>query len=312
MAMGIERLKALHNFTLPSELRWGNRQFLRCMKINSNGQISPLRRFTTTNSYSSDQHQQNNYVQQPRTTRDRERRREKESSAEFLHGSHKVGPSPPPASDGCRRFGDDDDGIAAMREKVMFDLQTATDKMKDAIFKDGLEEGQVSGPQLLRTPSAAAAVEGEICRPWNLRTRRAACKTPLSGLVLCRNGGATVVGAENDSAGGKGLRVDIPKSNLVSSQMRAGSAAVADNSTRLRSADNCSAACGEKRERAKFSVSLCKRDIEEDFLAIVGHRLPRRPKKRAKIIQRQLDTLFPGVWLIEVTPDMYKVPEAAP
>ncbi|KAL0396771.1 UNVERIFIED_CONTAM: hypothetical protein Scaly_0125500 [Sesamum calycinum] len=304
MAMGTERSKPLHNFTLPCELRWGNQRFLRCMKVNSNGQISPLRRFTTSNSYSSDQHQHNNYVQQPRTTRDRERRREKESSSEFLHGSHKVGPTPPPASDGGRRFGDDDDGIAR-REKVMFDLQTAADKMKDAIFKDGLEEGQASGSQLLPTPSAAAAVEGEICRPWNLRTRRAACKTPLSG-------GATAAGAENDSAGGKGLRVDILKSNPVSSQMRAGSAAVADNSTRLRSASNCSAASGEKRERAKFSVALSKGDIEEDFLAIVGHRPPRRPKKRAKIIQRQLDTLFPGLWLTEVTPDMYKVPEAAP
>ncbi|KAL0430155.1 UNVERIFIED_CONTAM: hypothetical protein Sradi_0641500 [Sesamum radiatum] len=309
---GDRKIEGAPQFHLAVRAPLGNQRFLRCMKVNSNGRISPLRRFTASNSYSSDQHQHNNYVQEPRTTRDRERRREKESSSKFLHGSHKVGPTPPPASDGGRRFGDDDDGIAAMREKVMFDLQTAADKMKDAIFKDGLEEGQVSGSELLPTPSAAAAVEGEVCRPWNLRTRRAACKTPLSGLILCRNGGATAAGAENDSAGGKGLRVDIPKSNSVSSQMRAGSAAVADNSTRLRSAGNCSTASGEKRERAKFSVALSKRDIEEDFLAIVGHRPPRRPKKRAKIIQRQLDTLFPGLWLTEVTPDMYKVPEAAP
>nr|GLL31245.1 uncharacterized protein LOC109156702 [Ipomoea trifida] len=40
-----------------------------------------------------------------------------------------------------RKFGSDvDNGIAAVREKLMFDLQKAADKMKDAIFREGLED----------------------------------------------------------------------------------------------------------------------------------------------------------------------------
>ncbi|KAL0326984.1 UNVERIFIED_CONTAM: hypothetical protein Sangu_1776400 [Sesamum angustifolium] len=263
MAMGTERSKALHNFTMPCGLRWGNQRFLRCMKVNSNGQISPLQRFTTNNSGSSDHHHQHQHpIQQRRTTRDRDRERDKDSSPEFVHGSPKVGPTPPPASDGGRRFSDDDDdddGIAAMREKVMFDLQTAADKMKDAIFKDGLEEGKVSVSQQLLPqppPPPPPPAEGETYRPWNLRTRRAAC-------------------------GSKILRLDVPRPNSA--------AVTAYKPPMHRSEGSGMAASGEKRERAKFSVPLSKRDIEEDFFAMVGHRPPRRPKKRAKIVQKQLD-----------------------
>ncbi|KAI3453044.1 hypothetical protein Pfo_009707 [Paulownia fortunei] len=315
MAMGTERSKALHNFTMPGDLRWGNQRFLRCMKVNSNGQISPLHRFDTNSSGSSDHH--HHPTQQRRTTRDRDREKDKDSSSEFVHGSPKVGPTPPPAPDAGRRFSDDDDdGIAAMRQKVMFDLQTAADKMKDAFFKDGLEEGEVSiSPPLLPQPPPPpepASAEGETYRPWNLRTRRAACKMPVSGFVSGRNGGATTAGGGKDGGVGKGLRVDAPRPNSGFSQMRVAATAIAHKSPMHRSDGNGMAASGEKKERPKFSVPLSKRDIEEDFFAMVGHRPPRRPKKRAKIVQKQLDTLFPGLWLTEVTPDMYKVPEAAP
>ncbi|KAL8531714.1 hypothetical protein ACS0TY_008346 [Phlomoides rotata] len=306
MAMGTERSKALHNFTMPCGLRWGNQRFLRCMKVNSDGQISPLHRFNTNSSGSSDQqHHHHHPIQQRRTTRDRDRGRERDndSSFEFGHGSTRVGPTPPP---GARRFSDDDDdGIAATRQKVMFDLQTAADKMKDAIFKEGLDEREVSiSPSVLPPPPppppppAAASLDGDAHCPWNLRTRRAACKTPVSGL------------AGSDGAGGKGLRVDSPRPNSGFSQMRPG--ATSQKSPIHKSDGNGAAASGEKKERAKFSVSLSKNEIEEDFYAMVGHRPPRRPKKRARIVQKQLDTLFPGLWLTEVTPDMYKVVETAP
>lgn len=205
-----------------------------------------------------------------------------------------MGPTPlPPASDGGRKFsGNDDDGIAATREKVMFDLQTAADKMKVAIFKDGLEEGEVSiSPPLLPQPPpppAAASAEGETNCPWNLRTRRAACKMPVSGFVSCRNGGATTAGGGNDGGGGKGLRVDAPRPNSGFPQMR-GAASPSHKSPMHRSDGNGMAASGETKERTKFSVPLSKSDIEEDFFAMVGHRPPRRPKKRARIVQKQLD-----------------------
>ncbi|KAG8382877.1 hypothetical protein BUALT_Bualt05G0125000 [Buddleja alternifolia] len=265
MATGTERSKALHNFTMPCGLRWGNQRFLRCMKVNSDGQISPLRRFTDNNSDSSDHHRQ-----QQRTAGEKV----KDLSGEFVHGSPKVGPT------GRRRFyddDDDDDGIAAMREKVMFDLQTAADKMKNAIFKDG----HVSiSPQ---PPPAAASAEGETNRPWNLRTRRAPSKTPVS--VLFSGGG------------GKGLRVDVgrPNSGFAQTKVAAAAAAAAAMSNKLpiqRSGGGGAAASGVKRERAKFSVPLSKKEIEEDFMAMVGHRPPRRPKKRARTIQKQIDVMW--------------------
>lgn len=67
----------------------------------------------------------------------------------------------------------------------------------------------------------------------------------------------------------------------------------------------------DKDEKLKFSVSLLKTEIEEDFSIIIGKRPPRRPKKRPRIVQKKLNTIFPGLWLSEqVTIDSYNVPEA--
>ncbi|ONK81722.1 uncharacterized protein A4U43_C01F32220 [Asparagus officinalis] len=60
-------------------------------------------------------------------------------------------------------------------------------------------------------------------------------------------------------------------------------------------------------ERCKFSVALKREEIEEDFVKMKGSKPPRRPKKRAKYVQRQLDSLFPGLWLSEITADLYKI-----
>lgn len=62
-----------------------------------------------------------------------------------------------------------------------------------------------------------------------------------------------------------------------------------------------------KRERCEFSVALRKEEIEDDFLKMKGMKPPRRPKKRAKYIQRQLDSVFPGLGLSEITPELYKI-----
>lgn len=108
----------------------------------------------------------------------------------------------------------------------MTDLRVAADKMKILVL-GGTEE-----------QSAATA------RPWNLRTRRAACKAPPS-----------------------------PKEEKEKSE-NSGSAA-----SKMK----------EKRERPKFSVSLLREEIEEDFAAMVGTRPPRRPKKRPRYVQKELD-----------------------
>nr|KYP69713.1 hypothetical protein KK1_008914 [Cajanus cajan] len=101
--------------------------------------------------------------------------------------------------------------------------------------------------------------------PWNLRTRRAACKAPPHD--------------EDRRFSEMGCSPSPVKKVVVGN------------------------------ERVKFSVSLSKEEVEQDFWALVGTRPPRRPRKRPRIVQRQLNTLFPGLWLAEVTAESYKVAE---
>ncbi|KAF0920877.1 hypothetical protein E2562_037555 [Oryza meyeriana var. granulata] len=58
-----------------------------------------------------------------------------------------------------------------------------------------------------------------------------------------------------------------------------------------------------------FSIVLSKEEIAQDFKAIRGTRPPRRPKKRPRTVQRQLDLLYPGLCLADVTPETYKIEE---
>ncbi|CAM0882166.1 unnamed protein product [Alopecurus aequalis] len=61
--------------------------------------------------------------------------------------------------------------------------------------------------------------------------------------------------------------------------------------------------------RAPFAVALEAEEIEEDVYALTGARPRRRPRKRSRVVQRQLDSLFPGLWLTEITADAYRVPD---
>ncbi|XP_051119408.1 uncharacterized protein LOC127243439 isoform X1 [Andrographis paniculata] len=59
----------------------------------------------------------------------------------------------------------------------------------------------------------------------------------------------------------------------------------------------------------KFVIALTNKEKEEDFMAIKGSKLPQRPKKRAKFIQRTLNLVSPGAWLCDLTLDRYEVRE---
>ncbi|KAK7282129.1 hypothetical protein RIF29_10694 [Crotalaria pallida] len=70
---------------------------------------------------------------------------------------------------------------------------------------------------------------------------------------------------------------------------------------------------GHNEERAlvwpKLYITLSSKEKEEDFLAIKGCKLPQRPKKRAKIIQRSLLLVSPGAWLTDMCQEKYQVRE---
>ncbi|KAJ7962015.1 DUF1639 family protein [Quillaja saponaria] len=66
----------------------------------------------------------------------------------------------------------------------------------------------------------------------------------------------------------------------------------------------------ETRQKPKrFSLALTKEEIQEDFFAITGSKPPRRPKRRAKNVQKILEGIFPGMYLMSVTTAAYRVPD---
>ncbi|KAL7001119.1 hypothetical protein U1Q18_002272 [Sarracenia purpurea var. burkii] len=302
MAMGPERSKLLHNFKMPC-LKWGNQRFLRCMKVNPNGEV--------ISAAAADQRSSALEVERGLTGRRRESKNERRGWIERTAGKRSFNKSPSPSESPAVFVGglgrkskagsDGDDGIEAVRAKLMFDLQAAADKMKDAILREGLED----------EPAAAAvsatAEAAEVVRPWNLRTRRAACKAPkANGMNGPIGGGGDIGGVSVNGGVAKSTKVDERKSNFSSLRIESKSPRLRHDGT----ASAVEAPTGGKRERPKFSVSLSRKEIEEDFRELTGHRPHRRPKKRPKIVQKELDSLFPGLWLTEVTFDAYKVLDA--
>lgn len=270
MAVAPERTaaKPLHNFDLPC-LKWGNQKHLRCVKVNSDGGGGTDRRSVCSRFESSPA----------------DRRREPESERRKRQQRFFSKPGKEDEKD------DGEEGIAAVREKLMCDLKKAADKMKYAIFwkeevaaaeRDDEEEeeednaveddeedddvaasaayGERLPPAAAAAASAAAAAAARVeTRPWNLRKRRAACKAPA-----------------------KGLRIEDRK-DVNWSPLRT------EGNNGARSPRLVRGLPPEKKERVKFSVPLARKEIEEDFMALLGHRPPRRPKKRPRIVQRYLD-----------------------
>ncbi|KAI9077412.1 hypothetical protein K1719_040615 [Acacia pycnantha] len=283
MAMAPERSKHLHNFALPY-LKWGNQRHLRCMKVtpDSGGASS-----STGDRRSPGMRFENSTV-----TRKRELEVEMMNNQQFhLSGRDsekriKISKLRIDGGDGG------DDGIEAVREKIMFDLKTAADKMKDAIFRkeagdEEEEEKEQEEPPAATAPSSTASASASAAaveaRPWNLRTRRAACKAPITG------------------GSGKCLKIEEKRPNRSPPRT--------DNIANGGKLPPKFRGLPEKPQRTEVSVPLSKSEIEEDFIGLVGHRPPRRPNKRPKNVQRTLDTLFPGLWLSEITLDTYKVRE---
>ncbi|KAK7271234.1 hypothetical protein RJT34_26964 [Clitoria ternatea] len=228
MAMGPERSKPLHNFSLPC-LKWGTQKLLRCV----NADPDPPR----SSKLDPPHMNQNDPFRVPKRK--------------------------------------NDDNIDAIREKLMGDLRVAAKKLKVSIFEDETASGAGAG--------AGDAVVNHANMPWNLRTRRAACKAP------------TTQPHEDDEEEEQQKRRFFNVGSSTPSPLK-------ENNKKKKNV-------AVVNERPKFSVSLSKQEVEQDFWAFLGTRPPRRPKKRPRIVQRQLNTLFPGLWLSEVSAEAYKVPD---
>ncbi|KAF6149905.1 hypothetical protein GIB67_008626, partial [Kingdonia uniflora] len=116
-------------------------------------------------------------------------------------------------------------------------------------------------------------VEGSVKKPWNLRARRSAAKS----------GGD--IGDAGSSKNGE-VKKDV---------------------SQIQKNPNLEKEKEKEKEKVKFTSSLSHREVEDDIFGLTGFKPVRRPKKKAKILQQQLDYIFPGCWLDMITADSYKV-----
>ncbi|KAG0450164.1 hypothetical protein HPP92_026893 [Vanilla planifolia] len=70
-----------------------------------------------------------------------------------------------------------------------------------------------------------------------------------------------------------------------------------------------SQSCSEETPWPRIEIALTTQEKEEDFMAFKGTKLPLRPKKRAKPIQRSVNLMSPGAWLCELSVERYEVRE---
>ncbi|XP_044483726.1 uncharacterized protein LOC123209665 isoform X2 [Mangifera indica] len=59
----------------------------------------------------------------------------------------------------------------------------------------------------------------------------------------------------------------------------------------------------------KLFITLSSKEKEEDFMTMKGCKPSQRPKKRAKLIQRSILLVSPGVWLSDLCQERYEVRE---
>ncbi|KAJ0048532.1 hypothetical protein Pint_15819 [Pistacia integerrima] len=109
----------------------------------------------------------------------------------------------------------------------------------------------------------------------------------------------------------KGVQEPLVIAGLMESHNHSGNNVnTKPKSMRLREMVESKGGHGEKREKSKFWLTLSREEIEEDIFVMTGSRPARRPRKRPKNIQKQLDNVFPGLWLVGLTVDAYRVTDA--
>ncbi|KAJ0257845.1 hypothetical protein HA466_0086420 [Hirschfeldia incana] len=264
-----ERPKSLHNFTLPSSLKWGSQRHLTCTKIESAsaGDHRLRRRSPPTKVPGSSSSSSSPF----RFGESDHRRRNGDNDGIIQHRRRSSFKS---VDDGGEE--EEEEGIEEFRVKIMSDLKTVRDKITRSMYALGGEKRDEEEEEGRRTDGGSGQEEKEVSpvKPWNLRKRRAAaCKEPTEEEMVVIP--PPPPPSRNDSA-------RVVKERAETEMVT---------------------------KRPKFSVKLSKKEIEEDFMAVLGRRPPRRPKKRPRTVQKKLDSLHPAFYLTEVTLDDYKVEE---
>ncbi|KAL7595447.1 uncharacterized protein LOC111880939 [Lactuca sativa] len=156
---------------------------------------------------------------------------------------------------------------------------------KDTKTKEEEENGGVlldRGDNTGKSSDVAAAADGDV-KPWNLRPRRFVINTA--------DGNGAVMG------------VNSAKSGWL---LRGGASAAAADEEKIKEKEKEKEEDQMKKKR-RLWISLSKEEIEEDVYAFTGSKPARRPKKRNKTAQKQVDNVFPGLYLVGISADSYRV-----
>lgn len=156
-------------------------------------------------------------------------------------------------------------------KKVKFSdylIKNSVDKMK-SVVSDGKSKVLIRFPTKNKCADEVAEtgaqnsviddIDEAVPKTWNLRPRKPVPKPSIGGPL--RTGAPLVQELKTSQQG---------RPELAGSRVGADKAA----------------------GKGKFSISLSKDEIEEDIFAMTGSKPAKRPRKRVKIVQKQLDVLL--------------------
>lgn len=144
------------------------------------------------------------------------------------------------------------------------------------------QEGTVLEGEALEVQAEESAT-----KPWNLRPRRPVVKAAVEIGGVSRNGESEEKAPKVSESTALEETENLPKS------------------MRLRGYSEGQGL--ERREKRRLWIALSREEIEEDVFSMTGSRPARRPKRRPKTVQKQLDNIFPGLYLAGATADSYRV-----
>ncbi|XP_010470781.1 PREDICTED: uncharacterized protein LOC104750651 [Camelina sativa] len=167
------------------------------------------------------------------------------------------------------------EGIEEFREKIMLDLRNVADKMTESIFREQVLVGD--DPE----PETEMEMEMEDSPPPPPPEAPGATVEERPWNLRKRRAACKAPIPRMDSNQYKGLGIEENKR-------------VVKDSVSMR-----------------LEYTLSKKEIEDDYMKIFGQRPPRRPKKRSRTVQRQMDLLNPASYITEITEELYNVRDPA-